>query len=173
MNVDPATLEIVHFPAPILRQKARDVDPTDENVRAVAQRMIELMHEAEGIGLAAPQVGLDWRIFVLAGLDEGEPDLTCINPSLTITVPELTVREEGCLSLPGIHVDVRRPDGVQLEAHDIEGKSFALSDRGFRARVWQHEYDHLEGKLIIDRMSPMARLATRKALKELKAAYRE
>ena len=171
--MDPLSLQIVHYPDPVLQRRAGSVETIDDVVRAVAARMIELMHEAEGIGLAAPQVGLEWRLFVLAGLGEDEPDLVCINPTLTVIDSEMTMREEGCLSLPGIHVDVRRPGGIRMEALDAHGEPFTITDHGYRARVWQHEFDHLEGKLIIQRMSPMARIATRKALKELKAAYQQ
>ena len=167
MPVDPQRLAIVHYPDPILRTKAKPVPAIDEEVRAVARRMIELMHEADGIGLAAPQVGLPWRMFVTRGLGEDDPELVFINPILEVIDREGTVHEEGCLSLPGINVDIRRPKGIRLTAQGLDGKPFTLESAEFPARVWQHEHDHLEGVLIINRMSPMDRLATRRALKDL------
>lgn len=172
MSVDPVKLRIVHYPDPILQRKAAPVERIDNEVRAVATRMIELMHEVNGLGLAAPQVGLSWRMFVVAGAawdQEDAPDQVFINPELHFTDRTMEPHEEGCLSLPGIHVDVRRPVGVELRATTLEGEEVVMQSSDFIARVWQHEFDHLEGVLIIDRATPMARLATRRALKELRA----
>jgi peptide deformylase len=170
MSIDVSKLRIIQYPDPVLKQKAAPIAAVDESVREVAHRMIELMREAEGVGLAAPQVGLSWRLFVMAGDQEADrPDMVFINPELTITNRVTAVREEGCLSIPGIHVEVRRPAGIEIAALDLEGRTFTMRDEDFLARVWQHEADHLDGMLIIDRMSPMDRLATRKTLKELRA----
>ena len=92
-----------------------------------------------------------------------------INPTLTIIDPELVLREEGCLSVPGINVELRRPRAATIKALDLTGKRFQLTDHDLLARVWQHEMDHLQGILIIDKLSPMDRIATRKILKELEA----
>jgi peptide deformylase len=171
MSIDVSKLRIIHYPDPILKQKAEPIESVDESVRAVAQRMFELMRGAEGVGLAAPQVGLSWQMFVMAGdAESGRPEMVFINPTLSVTNRELAVREEGCLSIPGVHVEVRRPSGIEISATTLNGDSFTMRDEDFLARVWQHEADHLDGVLIIDRMSPMDRLATRKALKELRAA---
>jgi peptide deformylase len=171
MSVDPAQLRIVCYPDPVLKQKAAEVETIDDTVRAVAARMIELMHEAKGVGLAAPQVGLSWRMFVLARDEESDrPDMVFINPKLTVTDRTVSVREEGCLSIPGINIDIRRPSGIEITATNLDGETFTLRDDDYLACVWQHENDHLDGVLIIDRMSTMDRLATRKALKELRAA---
>jgi peptide deformylase len=170
MALDAAALKIIHYPAEVLRQRAKPVDQVDEAVRAVAARMLELMREAEGAGLAAPQVGLPWRLFVTRGESEDDPGRVYINPILTTTNSELTVQEEGCLSLPEIHVDIQRPKGVRLTATDLDDKPVDLTSEAFIARVWQHEMDHLNGVLIIDKMNPMDRLATRKAIKDLEAA---
>lgn len=169
MSVDPALLRIIHYPDPVLRRPAEPVERIDETVRAVAERMIELMHEAEGVGLAAPQVGLSWRLFVARGEDQDDPTEVFVNPALELHRGALVAREEGCLSLPGITAEVRRPDTVTLSAVDLDGRPVQREQSGFLARVWQHEFDHLEGVLIIDRMSRMDRIATRKALKELGA----
>jgi peptide deformylase len=169
MPIDTETLSLVHYPAPILQERSKAVAEVNDEVRAVARRLIELMHEHEGVGLAAPQAGVPWRIFVTRG-DEDEPDLVYINPELTLARTALEPFEEGCLSLPGIHVTVRRPTTATIVALDIDGNPFTVTSDDFIARIWQHEFDHLNGTLIINRMSPIDRLSTRKALKELKLA---
>ncbi|MCA9284248.1 MAG: peptide deformylase [Phycisphaerales bacterium] len=170
MAPEPAKLQILHYPAPVLRRKAEPVGAVDESVRAVAARMLELMREAEGVGLAAPQVGLPWRLFVANSGEEGEPDRVYVNPRILEYAGDLVPHEEGCLSLPGIRAQVRRPERITLVATDLEGETFTLQSDGLLARVWQHEYDHLDGILILDRMSPIDRLATRRAVKELMAS---
>ena len=168
MGVTATTLQVLHYPAPQLRCRGESIEKIDASVEAVAARMIELMREANGLGLAAPQVGLAWRMFVTSGQEDG-PDRVYINPTITFVDAELVLREEGCLSVPGINVELRRPRAATINAQDLTGKKFELTDHELLARVWQHELDHLNGVLIIDRMSPMDRLATRKILKELEA----
>jgi peptide deformylase len=171
MSVDVANLRILHYPAPPLRVVASPIASIDETVAAVAVRMLDLMREADGAGLAAPQVGLSWRMFVTKA-DDRRPDLVYVNPDLGGLDHEIAVRDEGCLSLPGITVDVRRPAAATVTARDLEGQQFTLRDDGLLARIWQHEMDHLNGVLIIDKMTPMDRIANRKPLKELEAAAR-
>jgi peptide deformylase len=171
MSVDPASLSIVFYPDPALRRKADPVEEIDATVRATAARMIDLMHEAEGVGLAAPQVGLPWRMFVTsAEAGEDAIDRVYINPRLSGFSPDLVPREEGCLSLPGVTAEIRRPGAVTVTATDIDGAAFTLTDGELLARVWQHEVDHLDGVLIIDKMTPMDRIAMRRVIKELEAA---
>lgn len=169
MTVDAARLRILTYPDAALRQVAEPVASIDDTVRAVAARMTELMYDAAGAGLAAPQVGLSWRLFVTRG-DETRPDLVYVNPELSDLDREIAMREEGCLSLPGINVDIRRPASATITARGLDGEPFTLTDDDLLARVWQHEVDHLDGVLIIDKMTPIDRLATRKTLKELEAA---
>lgn len=157
------------YPDPILRKKAKPIERIDETVQAVAARMLQLMHEVKGAGLAAPQVGLDWRMFVVAGQD-GEVDSVFVNPEVTATSRDLVSHEEGCLSLPGLTADVRRPSVVRITARTLDDEPIEQTNDDYLARVWQHEYDHLEGVLIIDRMSPMDRIANRRFLKEMRAA---
>ena len=171
MAVDTACLEILKYPHPALRAVAASVDAIDQSVRAVAARLVELMYGAEGAGLAATQVGVPRRIFVTKA-DERRPDLVYINPRLTRLGGEMTPRSEGCLSLPGIDVEIRRPALATITALDLEGREFSLTDEELLARVWQHEIDHLDGILIIDRMTPLDRIATRRALKDLESAAR-
>ncbi len=173
MDLDPVSLTIVTYPDPILRQKAEPIGEITTTIRAVGEKMIELMHQADGVGLAAPQVGLPWRMFVTV-VSQGEkaasiPGRIYIKPEITIENRELTLLEEGCLSLPEIRGDIRRSVAVTLNALDPNGNPFSLTDDDFLARVWQHELDHLNGVLIIDKMNPMDRIAVRKTLKELEA----
>jgi peptide deformylase len=161
-------LRILIYPAAQLRARANSIDDINDEVRSVANRMIELMRQAKGVGLAAPQVGLAWRMFVTETPDDPTPRVY-INPKLTFPSKQRSVAEEGCLSLPGIHVDIERPVAVTMTALDLAGAERTVSSEGFEARVWQHEFDHLNGVLIIDKMTPMDRLATRKSLKELQA----
>jgi len=170
MRIDPAQLRILHFPAPVLRERAAPIEKIDHAIKDLAQRMIELMDEVDGLGLAAPQVGVPVRMFVAQVKADEEPVRVYINPVLSEFIEEIEAREEGCLSLPGINVTVRRPIGATITATDLDGKQFTLTSSGLLARVWQHEFDHLDGVLIIDKMGPMDRLATRRALKELQAA---
>lgn len=169
MDVDPAKLAIVHYPDPVLRQAAEPVPAVDETVRAVAQRMLELMREAPGVGLAAPQVGLPWRMFVANPTGEPEDDRVFINPTLHDPGTHSAAREEGCLSLPRVFGEITRPTAIAITATDEHGESFTLTSDELPARVWQHEYDHLDGVLILDRMRPIDKMANRRILKELEA----
>lgn len=177
--MDPSTLRIIQYPEPALRRRAEPVGEVTEGVRAVAMRMIDLMHEAEGIGLAAPQVGLSWRMFV-AHVPESESrsasaspveatrePLIAINPKLIEPSHDLEPLEEGCLSLPDIVGEVRRPSEITIEALDAAGRPFAFRASGLLARCLQHETDHLDGVLILDRMTHIARLKNRSAIKDL------
>jgi peptide deformylase len=184
MPINVADLRIIKYPADVLKQKAHPVDELTEEVRAVAQRMIELMHEAEGIGLAAPQVGLSWRMFVadVPPADDRSPDDTpptamdaarvYINPTLSGFRRDLVSYEEGCLSIPGIVGEVRRPSEVTITALGLDGKEFTERGAELLARCWQHEYDHLDGVLILDRMTQRSRLKNRSAVKELEQGAR-
>ncbi len=172
MDVDLNTLSILLHPAESLRRQTHRVDVVDERIRGIAYRMIELMRAHEGIGLAAPQVGLSLRLFVTRHAEDREQPggLVYINP--TIEVLDGTVVEdlEGCLSLPDIDVLVRRPVSVRLRATGLDGEEIVEESDEHFARVWQHEVDHLDGVLIIDRMNTMERLRNRKAIRALERA---
>ena len=169
MRVSPEKLQIVYYPSPVLRQKAQDLPQIDDVVRQVARRMIELMHEAEGVGLAAPQVGLSWRLFVVNPTGDAGDDRVFINPVLTEPSEEVDAREEGCLSIPDVRGQIRRPRRITIEALDEQGQRVTLTSDELPARIWQHETDHLDGVLIIDRMSPLDKLANRRKIKDLQA----
>jgi len=182
MDADPRTLEIVHYPHPVLRQKSTEIDAVDDRVRAVVDRMIDLCRQAEGIGLAANQVGLPWRLFICDvpegdGRDAGvEPPTASRGPTVFIN-PELSDPDgpiepyaEGCLSLPEITGEVRRPEQVTVRALDRNGEAFTLRASGLYARCIQHEYDHIEGVLILDRMGQMDRIKNRSVVRSLERA---
>lgn len=172
MPIDPAKLKIVLYPDPVLRQKAKPIAAITDEVRAVAFRMIELMHEAPGIGLAAPQVGLSWRMFVACPSTDRSDDMVFINPVLSAPGRSLEDYEEGCLSLPQITGEIRRPKSITIDATAIDGSPIHMTSDELPARVWQHEYDHLDGTLILDRMPPIDRMACERQLKEMEASYR-
>lgn len=179
MPIDAAILDIVIYPDPVLRAKAKPLEKVSDEVRRVAKRMIELMREADGIGLAAPQVGLSWRMFVVdvPSGDDRSPDADpptatdgprfYINPKLSDPKGAPVPWEEGCLSLPDIRGDVLRPPVITISALDLDGKPFTHTAGGLLARCWQHEIDHLDGVLILDRMTQMSRLKNRAAVKDL------
>lgn len=138
----------------------------DGSVKALIAEMFEIMRDEGGIGLAAPQAGRNLRIFVTEVHDD-HPARAYLNPEFVSLVGGVVPEEEGCLSLPGVRVKIRRPPFATVRAMDENGAMFEASDAGMLARCWQHETDHLDGVLIIDRMGPMDRLATRKALRAL------
>ncbi|MBT4530731.1 MAG: peptide deformylase [Phycisphaerae bacterium] len=170
MPVDPNTLTLAIYPAPILKIRAEEVDITDPNVHAVAQRMIEMMFEYQGVGLAAPQVGLSWRIFVTRNPEDEDAGIAWINPRLEIIDKTLEIDEEGCLSLPEIRGDIRRSVGIKISGWDMNGNHAEMVSDAFIARVWQHENDHLDGVLILDKMSALDRLVNRRQIKSLERA---
>jgi len=172
MAIDPESLSIVLHPEPALKTVATTVSEITDEVIAVAQRMLGLMAQAEGIGLAAPQVGLSWRMFVTRHPEgpEVEGGLVFVNPVIEVVDPTLEEDIEGCLSLPGIDVLVRRPIGIRVTATDLNGDEFAMEWHDHFGRVCQHETDHLDGVLIIDRMNTMDRLRNRKAIRALEQA---
>tara|TARA_B100001059_G_scaffold162846_1_gene162352 strand:- start:3939 stop:4451 length:513 start_codon:yes stop_codon:yes gene_type:complete len=167
MSLDPNTLQIRLYPDPCLRSPTTEVDPGDPDVKAAVDRMIELMFQANGAGLAAPQVGLPWRLFVTRDPADEDSALVWMNPVVTPLESPMDADIEGCLSLPEIEVEMTRPSKVMISAVDHKGERFE-EESEVLARVWQHEMDHLEGVLIIDRMTTMERIKNRKPLKALK-----
>ena len=170
-KIDLSRLRIVKYPDPVLRRACVEVAEFGEDLRALAERMFALMYQARGVGLAAPQVGVPVRLFVFNPTGEpGKDEGVCVNPRL-LEREGVVVEEEGCLSLPNVTCKVKRFARVTLQAQDLEGSVHEFRAGGLVARIFQHELDHLDGVLIIDRMSPVAKLANRRALRELEAAY--
>lgn len=170
--MDPTSLEIIHYPHPTLRHKSKPIARVDDTLRAIIQHMFPLMYEARGIGLAANQIDLPLRVFIIntaADPQEGE-ELVFINP--VISRPKGSdEKEEGCLSIPGIHGMVKRPERVRVEAYNLEGQLFEAEASGLFARAIQHELDHLDGVLFTDKLSETGRIAVRPELEELEIEF--
>jgi peptide deformylase len=162
---DAALRHVRKLGDPVLRATALPVERFDDALRAEIARMGELMHDALGVGLAATQLGILHRVLVYRAYPE-DPLGALVNPVLSWTSEELEAAEEGCLSLPGVHVEVERPARVRVSAHDGEGKPVEVDAEGLVARVIQHEIDHLDGVLILDRISRQARKEAMRALRE-------
>jgi peptide deformylase len=152
-----AVLKIELLGAPVLRQRAVEVEAVDEEVRRLARDMFDTMYAANGQGLAAPQVGVSRRIIVVDVPGSGAPAYALINPRLVEQSAETARGEEGCLSIPGVSEVVERPARVVVEALDLEGAPVRIDADGDLARCLQHEIDHLDGILYIDRLSPLKR----------------
>ena len=154
-----APLPILIHPDPRLRRKARAVMPEDASaVRALAPRMLATMYAAPGIGLAAPQVGSDLRLVVLdIGPKEKPEPMVLVNPEILAASAETALREEGCLSLPGIYAEVERPARVKVRWLDLEGARREIEAEGLLGVCLQHEIDHLDGVLFVDRISTLKR----------------
>jgi peptide deformylase len=162
-----AVREICKYPDPVLTEKAAKVEVIDDGLRKLVQDMAETMYEAHGVGLAAPQVGVSKRVIVVdvSHVEEGEGRLlVLINPELA-GAEGSEFSEEGCLSLPGFKAEVRRSVKVTVRGRDIKGRDVAVEAEGLMARALQHEIDHLEGTLILDRAGFLSREFYKKRLK--------
>jgi peptide deformylase len=148
-------MDIVTLGNDILRQKAEPIEEINEEIVQLAADMIARLNPKEGIGLAGPQVGVNKRIFIVH-IEDDEPRVF-INPSIINTSEDEVFYEEGCLSIPGVWADVKRPSVIQVQAWNEKGKAFRVEASGIMARVIQHEYDHLEGILFVDRLSEVKR----------------
>lgn len=148
-------LDIITLGDETLREKCERITEFGPEIAVLADAMIDSMREEQGIGLAGPQVGVTKRIFA-AGLVDEQP-IVFINPEIIETSQETVVFEEGCLSIPGVYADVRRPSMIKIQAQDVKGKPFTLEASGMLARVIQHENDHLQGVLFVDKLSDPVR----------------
>lgn len=163
-------LKIILYPDPRLKKVSLPVGEFDQTLHNLVVQMFKLMREAHGVGLAAPQVGQNLRLFVMNASGEAGDDQVYINPIL-LDGEGNEEAEEGCLSLPDIRIKVNRNKQITIKAQDLEGNPFEQSATGFIPRVWQHEFDHLNGIMLTDRMGPVAKMTHRKRLKELEDAY--
>lgn len=152
-------LEVLRYPDPLLRRKAEALPEIDEAARALVTDMIETMYAEDGIGLAAPQVGRPLRLVVmdLSGPERREGASVYINPELEIIGEERSEAEEGCLSLPDLRAKVERAALVRVRALDLQGRPFSEEAEGVKAVCLQHECDHLDGVLFLDRLSRLKR----------------
>jgi peptide deformylase len=153
------------FGDPVLKTKARPVERFDDALRDEVRRMGELMIDALGVGLAANQVGVLHRVLVYR-VHHQAPVAALINPEIEWVGKEEEILEEGCLSLPAVHVDVERPVYIRVKAQDENGDSITVEASGLEARVIQHEMDHLDGVLVLDRISRPQRKEAMRALRE-------
>jgi len=154
---------------PVLRTKARPVERFDGALLDEVRRMQALMHDALGIGLAAPQIGISHRLLVYR-VEPDSPIVALVNPEIEWSSRDEEIGEEGCLSLPTVHVDVERPIAVLVHARDERGEELVVEATGLEARVIQHEIDHLDGVLILDRTSREQRKAAMRAMREAEQA---
>jgi peptide deformylase len=151
-----ALAQIRQYPDPALRLRANDVDEFDDSLAQLAERMTELMHDARGVGLAATQLGVLQRIFVFQAHDEDDVHVLA-NPRITPRSTQAEIADEGCLSLQGVLVPVERSLAVTLEGQDVRGAPVRLELEDMAARIVQHEVDHLDGVLILERTDPESR----------------
>jgi peptide deformylase len=163
-------LKIILWPDPRLKKISAPVKDFDEKLKTLTDQMFVLMRESKGVGLAAPQVGINLRLFVMN--HDGDPahDKVYVNPLLSLAEGDEEA-EEGCLSLPKVNINVFRPKTIKIEALDLTGKPFEETESGYIARIWQHETDHLNGILLTDRMGPVAKMTYKKLLRELEEKY--
>ena len=166
---DEALRHVRKLGDPILKTKARPVERFDAELRDEVARMAVLMNDALGIGLAAPQVGISHRVLVYR-VEPDSPTVALVNPKVEWSSRDQEISEEGCLSLPLVHVDVERPVAVLVHAQDEHGAELVVEATGLEARVIQHEIDHLDGILILDRTTREQRKAAMRALREAEQA---
>jgi len=159
-----AVLKVLRYGDPALRRRAAPVGEMTPEVRATIADMTETMYDEVGIGLAAPQVGIALRLIVVAD-EDGRSVQALLNPAIVDRGGEAT-GEEGCLSIPGVFAPVTRSAWVKIEAQDVNGGPLAIRATGLRARVLQHEIDHLDGVLFIDRVDPVTRDRIKRKIKK-------
>ena len=167
------TLEIIHYPHPTLRHVSKPLKRVDAELRAMIAQMFELMYAHEGVGLAANQVDLPYRFFI--SNSQGDPEVkeaeqVFINPVLKGGKGN-EEGDEGCLSIPGVSAPVERKERITIEAYNLAGESLEVEVEGLLARIVQHETDHLDGRLFIDRLATAHRAELRSALEELEIEF--
>lgn len=168
-----AILPIRKYPDPVLREPAKPVTVIDARLRQLAADMIETMEDANGVGLAAPQVGVGLRMVIVDFDPENHDPRVLINPSIVRRIGRKELGDEGCLSFPGMRSRVKRNPGVICEAQNLDGEIVEYQAEGLAARAVQHELDHLDGMLFIDKVGPSDRQSLRDELLELEDSYQE
>jgi peptide deformylase len=164
--IDIEKCRITHYPAGVLAQRAKPVEKIDDTIRRLVDKMFDLMVKNKGVGFAAPQAGVSLRLFIITLEGSRENLRVYVNPTVNPT-GELEAIDEGCLSVPGIYTKIRRYKKCQVTATDLDGNEFKDQGEGLYARALQHEYDHIEGMTIVNRMAQTAKIAHRKQLKKL------
>ncbi len=163
-------MELHYYPDPVLRQAAGPVEEFDGSLADLVRGMLETMHASEGLGLAAPQVGVSRRVIIISPNAEPGHEVVLVNPEIAES-EGWEESDEGCLSFPGVYVKIGRFAHVRARYRDLKGEVREMAAEGLLARALQHELDHLDGRLLVDRMSPVQRLAQRRRLRELKDRY--
>ena len=159
-------MELKYYPDRVLRKKCRPVEEVNDEVVERARRMLEFMYESEGLGLAAPQVGWSDRIVIVDVEGSKQGERIFLNPRLVRREGHME-QEEGCLSLPGVRLNVPRAEEMTVAAYTLAGERVELEVEGLGSAVWQHELDHLNGVLIIDKVPPTSLISIREQLKKL------
>ncbi len=166
-------LDLVYYPDPRLNQSTQKIDEIDDEIRELAENMLETMYFKEGVGLAGPQVGVLKRICVVDASPERDNPLVLINPVITYREGSIE-SEEGCLSIPGVYGKVERAETITVEYTDLDGNPQVLEkESSFLSIVCQHEIDHLDGILFIQLMSPSEKIKIKKELKQLKEDFKK
>jgi peptide deformylase len=158
-------MDLFVYPNPVLKQEAAEVTPEDRDLKRLAKRMAKIMRQAPGVGLAATQLGVQKRFIVIQPDEEGEAQ-ALLNPRIVESSEDTCTEEEGCLSFPGIVVPVERSESVVCEATTLDGSALRIEADELLARILQHEIDHLDGVLIIDRAQPDERRAALRRYRE-------
>ncbi|KAI4999313.1 peptide deformylase 1B, chloroplastic isoform X1 [Hordeum vulgare subsp. vulgare] len=168
-------LKVVQYPDPVLRARNKRINTFDNNLRSLADEMFDVMYKTDGIGLSAPQVGVNVQLMVFnpAGVKGEGEEIVLVNPVVYKFSKRLSVYEEGCLSFPGIYANVLRPDTVKIDAQDASGAKIKVKLSELSARVFQHEFDHLQGILFFDRMTMDVVESIHEQLKSLEEKYEE
>ncbi|KAI4348175.1 hypothetical protein L6164_008930 [Bauhinia variegata] len=168
-------LEIVEYPDPRLRAQNKRINTFDDNLKKLVDEMFDVMYKTDGIGLSAPQVGVNVQLMVFnpAGeRGEGE-EIILVNPRVSKYSKKLTLFDEGCLSFPKIYGYVQRPESIKIDARDASGTRFSLNLSGLPARIFQHEFDHLQGILFFERMTEEVLDGIRAQLQALEKKYED
>ena len=169
MTIDVEKCHITHYPAQVLGEPSQTVDKIDDNIRRLIVKMTDLMVELKGVGFAAPQAGVPLRLFIISFDGSRNNVRVFVNPTVKGEGP-IVENEEGCLSVPGVYTKIRRYSIATVTATDLDGKTFTDKGEGLYARALQHEFDHIEGVTIVNRMAAVSRIAHRKQLKKLEEA---
>lgn len=159
-----AVLKVLRYGDPVLRRRSEPVREVTGDLRRLAEDMIDTMYDEAGIGLAAPQVGVSIRLIVV-GDERGRDPRALVNPVIPEQGGQVTA-EEGCLSIPGIYAEITRAEWVRLDAQDLDGQPVSVRARGLLARAYQHELDHLDGVLFIDRLDAVTRDRLKRRIKK-------
>ncbi|MHC4111523.1 MAG: peptide deformylase [Planctomycetota bacterium] len=170
--IDIEKCQLTHYPADVLAKSALLVEKIDDNIRQLIVKMTDVMIKNKGIGLAAPQIGVPLRLFIISLDGNRESVKVYVNPAVT-PVGELDSVEEGCLSVPGVFTKIKRYKKCKVTAADLDGNEFTDEADGLYARALQHENDHINGVTIISRMGQAAKIAHRRQLKKLRETHEE